>query len=441
MSTIYSPIARICPKGATLPTNPTDGMWWLHNPTGREVLLQYANGAWNPIISFGSMTVNVDHTAGSDNQNNGGGTGASAFATMQFAVNQIPGLVGGNVIVQDSHANGDVYRETVTIQGKQFAGAYTITIQGKKAADSLGDTVATSAANPVGNGVAGFGTLTKTAAGWTVNAFQKLFIEITAGTGSGQKRVIHSNTATVLTIVGTWGTVPDATSHFHIFDCGTRITGSNAGADTTAVRNNAVLIQNGQQSVILDTLKINYCIDGSVDVIQQANCTAQYCTFNNSDRSCNFSQGSTGSVLYCQSNTQGTADIYVDTYSSVLNITACRGTGSATGVQLQIGGAARNLTDCYFGACTVSALYMTFQSFADVEGQTTFDGSTSDNILIDTFSAVYFASGTTTVSQNAGGWGCNCTNGGFGESASGITYSANTSGTRNPTTGISGGTS
>ena len=62
-----------------------------------------------------------------------------------------------------------------------------------------------------------YGTATRTAAGWTVNDLRGRFISITGGTGSGQSRVIISNTATEIS-VSTWGTTPDSTSTFEIIE-------------------------------------------------------------------------------------------------------------------------------------------------------------------------------------------------------------------------------
>ena len=75
------------------------------------------------------------------------------------------------------------------------------------------DTTATSATTS---------TITKTGAGWTTNAFAGLYVFIKSGTGAGQgPRVITSNTATVITLTGTFAVTPDATSVFQVgaFDC------------------------------------------------------------------------------------------------------------------------------------------------------------------------------------------------------------------------------
>lgn len=61
-------------------------------------------------------------------------------------------------------------------------------------------------------------TLTKTAAGWTTNAYATYTVVIVSGRGTGQRRTITSNTATVLTVSQAWATTPDTTSTFVIVD-------------------------------------------------------------------------------------------------------------------------------------------------------------------------------------------------------------------------------
>ena len=55
-------------------------------------------------------------------------------------------------------------------------------------------------------------TVTKTAAGWTTNAYANKWAKVTAGTGQGQIRQISSNTATVLTVSEAFTTTLDTTS-------------------------------------------------------------------------------------------------------------------------------------------------------------------------------------------------------------------------------------
>lgn len=52
---------------------------------------------------------------------------------------------------------------------------------------------------------------------WTTNGFVNGAVKITGGTGSGQVRVIGSNTATTITTKEPWGVIPDATSTYEVF--------------------------------------------------------------------------------------------------------------------------------------------------------------------------------------------------------------------------------
>lgn len=59
-------------------------------------------------------------------------------------------------------------------------------------------------------------TLNDTVQSWTTNLYAGLRVTITAGTGTGQERVISSNTSTALTISASWDTTPDSTSVYTI---------------------------------------------------------------------------------------------------------------------------------------------------------------------------------------------------------------------------------
>jgi len=115
----YKAVAMTCDNGATVPTSPAPvaGQWFLHTPTGRKVLMQYDGSNWINLASIGTMTVYVDKTDGTDSIDKGGAVDAGAFASVQYAVDRIPGLYGGNVII---YINAEAYDETVTIQGKML---------------------------------------------------------------------------------------------------------------------------------------------------------------------------------------------------------------------------------------------------------------------------------------------------------------------------------
>mgnify|MGYP001557866364 CR=1 FL=1 len=199
--TVYGSGAYI-PSGATLPTTGiTDGQLFTHTPTGRSVWMKYnvSTAVWTPVLNEGTTTMYVDGASGSDNQNKGYGTGVNAFATIQFAVNQIAGLVGGNVII---NVAAGTYAETLTIQGKAFTGNYRISFYG---AMTITDSLIASAGT-AGSG-ASHGTVTRNSGTWTTNARNGYLVRFTSGVNNGAIRVIDSNTTTVATIVGYWGTI------------------------------------------------------------------------------------------------------------------------------------------------------------------------------------------------------------------------------------------
>jgi hypothetical protein len=180
----YKAIAMACDNGATLPSTPVIGQWFLHTPTGRNVLMQYTGSAWQPIISFGSMTMYVaGNSVGSDVADNGTGTAytsgslvsgrsyhistfvagddfsnvgaynitdnqfkatgttptdwthgstlvdmdSTSFLTGTYAVSIIPPVVTGTVYIRFS---GDTFAETIVMRGKYFSGNYRIQLYG-----------------------------------------------------------------------------------------------------------------------------------------------------------------------------------------------------------------------------------------------------------------------------------------------------------------------
>src|SRR3989304_7400461 len=123
----YKAVALACDNGATLPTSPVTGQWFLHTPTGRKVLMMYDGSAWQPVWNMGAATMYVNGTSGTDSQDKGFGTGTNAFATLQFAINQIAGLVSGNISIYRSSGTDT---GNIIIQNKNFPGNYTLSIIG-----------------------------------------------------------------------------------------------------------------------------------------------------------------------------------------------------------------------------------------------------------------------------------------------------------------------
>jgi len=225
--TLPAEVVGLSRSGAIVPTVAMEGATFLHTPTGRTVLLRYAGGAWRSVASYGSMTLYVDGASGSDNINKGYGTGANAYATVQYAINAIPASVGGNVAV---NVAAGTFAEDVSIAGKTFAGNYTITITGTR---STLDTL-TSSASTQGSGAIQ-GTVVRSSGTWTSNQRQNKMVRFTAGVNSGVTRIIDSNTTTTITIVEVWSGGAPGTDAFVVEDWGTTIRSVAVGTNQIGV--------------------------------------------------------------------------------------------------------------------------------------------------------------------------------------------------------------
>ena len=184
----YKAVALACDNGSTLPSAPTTGQWFLHTPTGRSILMQYTGTAWQPIMSFGAMAVYVDKTEGTDDAEHGTAADASAFKTIQYAVDMIPPLFSGNISI---YVNDESYGEAVVVRGKAPTGNYTISVYGTLTALATG--IATSKTQGTG---ATQGSLTR------VGAFGSYDEKLVYTATEDAYRVIDSDSADAVTIVG-----------------------------------------------------------------------------------------------------------------------------------------------------------------------------------------------------------------------------------------------
>lgn len=231
----FKAIEMVCDNGATVPASPAAGQWYLHTPTGRNVLMLYDGSNWVPIISLGTMTMYVDATDGSDGMDYGGSADSGAFKTVQYAVDRIPGLVGGNVVI---NINGEAYAETVTIQGKSFAGNYSITLQGTLTQQSTG----TIESAIQGSG-ATQGSVTDTS---EFGGYDNKLIY-----ANSEYRIIDSDTADTATIIGTWSATPSGT--WIVYDWGTELNRLNIGDGQIGIYlYDANLVGDGSFSVWMD---------------------------------------------------------------------------------------------------------------------------------------------------------------------------------------------
>jgi hypothetical protein len=236
-------------KGATVPVAPTEGQLFYHTPTGRKILLVYNGTNWQPIESFGTMTVYVDSWDGSDNPNFGTGVDGDAFATVQYAVDMIPGQVGGNVII---NINAESYAETVTIQGKSLTGNYSITLQGTLTAH---ETHAQTAS--VQGATTTLGSISDT----TNDPFAGHAGDLLYSSNNAEYRVIDSVTTEVATVVGYWTAAP--TGNYTIYTWATDI--------------NNIVVSTGQLGVVCNDIKFDTAVCAIVNV--GASVTFERCYF------------------------------------------------------------------------------------------------------------------------------------------------------------------
>jgi hypothetical protein len=195
----------------------------------------------------GAQSYFVDPTG--DDNNSCTEAGTAACLTIQGAINRIPKLLRDKVSVSVAAGSyaGFTLSGFTNDYGVQATNAGLL-IDGALA-NSTG-LASGSATGTASGGTAGststFGTLTTAAAGWTVNDLRGRFITITGGTGVGQVKVIASNTATNITIAGTW-TAPTGTSTYAVQDSSVAITGCitapPSGSGTVAAANSAIRVQ------------------------------------------------------------------------------------------------------------------------------------------------------------------------------------------------------
>jgi hypothetical protein len=184
------------PSGATLPASPLANQLFMHTPTGRRILMLYTNSAWNPLYSFGAMTIYVDGTNGTDAADKGTGGGTSAYKTLSYMWSQLPAIFYGTITC---NVAAGTYSESLSCGGKTAGGPYYIMING---------TVSTTDSGTVTTGVQGTGatpgSIQDTSKTWTVNGFVGYY----AYSSSIGYRVITSNTADTVTIAGAFNATP-----------------------------------------------------------------------------------------------------------------------------------------------------------------------------------------------------------------------------------------
>lgn len=238
-------------KGTTFPSATYSGL--MFHRTDIETLFIY-EGGWKPIQSFSQVQYYVDKTNGTDDLGFGYGPGALATKTIGYAIDLIPPMSGGNVIL---NITAEDYAEAINIRNKKLNGNFNFLVKGTLPAATESGT--STGRTDFAMGAAGSGitqvTVTDSTKSWVVNAYQNMLFRITSGLSDGVERIIDSNTSTVLTLVGQWpeSTMPAAGFTYEIVDLANATTidvsgfsSFGAGADTAVGGNSGCFVSNTQ---------------------------------------------------------------------------------------------------------------------------------------------------------------------------------------------------
>ena len=216
--------------GPVAPPDLATGDLFFHTPPGRQILYLYNadTSTWIPLQSHGDMTLFVD-PSGTDDIEHGTGPGANAFQTIQYAIDIIPGAVGGNVYI---YLSGDSYAENISIGGKDTTGSFGIILMG-----ALSTVLAESSLDSgIQGGATTQSSITKTGAGWAANAYQHRLCHFTSGANTDLYRIIDSNAVTTLTLVGApLNAAPAPGDTFEVLDWATTVQGVSVEARQTDV--------------------------------------------------------------------------------------------------------------------------------------------------------------------------------------------------------------
>jgi len=206
----YEAIAMSCQHGSTFPTSPTDGMWFRHQPTGRDILYMYYNSGstWKPIYSFGTITLYVDSSDGTDDLVHGTGVNSDAFTTIQYALNFIPKSSDGSAVY--IYINDEAYAEDLAIPNLPN----TIYMYGTLTSIASG----TMSANGLQGATSNHGYFTDT--GNLSGVANKLaYLD-----ADGDYRIIDTTDGNTATIVGYFTSQPLSSENYVVYDWGTTIT-------------------------------------------------------------------------------------------------------------------------------------------------------------------------------------------------------------------------
>lgn len=157
--------------------------------------MMYDGSAWRAMMGFGTTTLYVDGSSGTDGLNYGFGTGTNAFRTIQYALNNAPSKnFGGSIYIYPSSGT---YAENLSISGIDVSGGNLV----------IAGSLATYSSGTITSGVQGSGStqasITDSSASWTTNEHRGRFVVV-----GGDTLPITGNSATTLYCAGRFSSTP-----------------------------------------------------------------------------------------------------------------------------------------------------------------------------------------------------------------------------------------
>ena len=185
-----------------LTADPTYDSWWPQpNPTDPDEVMFVRTLAGVHDTAFTDLSVWTVSRS-------------TRVATMVMAEAGVAGVTSG--WTDYSHPEWSPDGTMIAVKAGTSSGTAIVTVLTSDWATADIRYATTSAVAGTSSGANSTTTLNDTTKAWSTNQWKGGGVQITGGTGSGQYRVVASNTATQLTVTAVWTTTPDATSTYSV---------------------------------------------------------------------------------------------------------------------------------------------------------------------------------------------------------------------------------
>ena len=379
---------------------------------------------------------------------------ADAISTITLAVEAIPGQYNCDTTIKVS---GETFREQVTVEGKTPSGAFQLYFYGTMVF-TLAGTFTSLPAHLAANGEGSWGTWADTARNFTTSSgtpntggYVGYLLRTTTASQTMERIIDALPSATTGRICGVWSKysagvssadIPAKDAAYTIWNFGTRVTGAEAGADTTAVRDYGFNIK--AKGVTIKNFLVNYTVTdairfsaGSVDN-NVLGCMIHDVTTTG--------VGGGGIRLVSGSSAIRIAGNWI--YSNVTSSRAIRNEGYITSIdnnrvgivlnssiECSNGGVILTIFACGIYNSSTSAVNSTFGGTIFLRTCCFIYATSAGNGFNANYNSIAFSSTATVIGtlaqteiKNSSAYGCRITDLSRGV-ASGFTYTTNTSGT------------